>query len=144
MFGTFLYVLSQVAPFSYHVHDTRYTRTSFEAACGEHVIKVVYRNGTRLNERGRAIRDWGRVEQVAIDGRLVPGLAEDLENRVARRGISRVEIAHCGLDERKPLFQGLLETSSAQSTLLGASPNVFFRIEKVGGVWRTSFKYVNG
>ena len=101
----------------------KYRRTAHESACGRNVLRVRFRSGP--DQRGL-------VEHVLIDGRSVPGAAEMLNVRAARRWIERIEIIHCGLDPERPEFRGIMELSEADSKVARLRPTLFFRIARQG------------
>ncbi len=106
----------------------RYDRIDYESACGPTVFQVRFRNGPEAA---------GLVEHVLIDGRPVPGAAEILAVRAARRGIVSIGITHCGPDPERPVFRGTLELSKAESQLASMRPTLFFRITRHEGEgWR--------
>jgi hypothetical protein len=108
----------------------KYRRTAHESACGQTVLRVRFRSGP--NERGV-------VEHVLIDGRSVPGAAEMLNVRAARRWIERIAITHCGMDPERPEFRGSMELSKAESQAASMRPLLFFRITRQGREgWRLS------
>jgi hypothetical protein len=78
----------------------RYNRVDYESACGSTVFRARFRNGPE---------ERGLVEHVLIDGRPVPGAAEILDVRSARREIESIGIMHCGADPQRPEFRGSLE-----------------------------------
>jgi hypothetical protein len=103
--------------------DARYHRTDYESACGSTVVQVRFRNGPEVR---------GRVEYVLIDGRSVPGAAETLTVRAARRGIVSIGIMHCGANAERPIFRGVLDLSKAESQAASMRPTLFFRITRQG------------
>lgn len=102
-------------------HDigTRYSRTDHESACGSTAFRVVFRNGPD---------EHGRVDHLLIDGRPVPGAAELLDLRAARRVIDRIGIMNCGIDPQRPIFSGVMNLSEMESRSLGMRPSIYFRI----------------
>ena len=113
-------------------HDvgTRYSRIEYEAACGSTVLRIQFRNSRD---------DRGRIEHVLINGRPVPGAAGHLQIRVARRMIDRIGIMNCGMDERRPVFRGVMAMSEMESRRLGMRPSVYFRVSRKGhGGWTLS------
>ena len=101
----------------------KYRRIAHESACGRNVLRVRFRSGPEQR---------GLVEPVLIDGRSVPGAAEMLNVRAARRWIERIDIIHCGLDPERPEFRGIMELSEADSKLARLYPTLFFRITRQG------------
>src|SRR5687768_3469356 len=100
-------IAAQVSPGTIvleHARGVSYTRTKYEAACREHVIKVTYRN-----DLGSSVR--GRIERFDIDGRAVEGAVEGLQLRAAGRGIDNISIWHCGLDGGEIIIDGAMAHS---------------------------------
>jgi hypothetical protein len=106
----------------------RYSRTDYGSVCGSTVFRVRFRNGP--DERGL-------VEHVLINGRSVPGAAEMLDIRAARRWIESIEIMNCGMHPARPEFRGVMKLSKAESQIASMRPMLFFRITRQGGEgWR--------
>lgn len=101
----------------------RYGRTDYESACGSTVFRVRFRNGPE---------EIGRVDHVLIDGRPVPGAAETLQIRAARRGLESIEIMHCGMHPGQPEFRGIMKLSKADSQAASMRWTLFFRIIRQG------------
>lgn len=101
----------------------RHNRTDYESACGSSVFHVRFRNGPG----GR-----GLVEHVLIDGRPVPGAAEMLDVRAARRWIESIGIMHCGMDPERPEFRGSMKLSEAESRIASMRWLLLFRITRQG------------
>lgn len=111
-----------------HDLSPKYSRSDYESACGSNIFRVRFRNGP--DERGR-------VDHMTIDGRSVIGAAELLQIRAARRGIDKIEIMNCGMDERRPVFRGVMAFSEIESRSLGMRWLLFFRLSREGrGAWR--------
>jgi hypothetical protein len=105
-----------------------YSRTDYESACGDQVFRVRFRN---------APKEHGRVDHVLINGRPVPGAAETLDVRAARRTIDGIGIMRCGMDSKQPEFKGYMELSKAESQVASMRPLLLFRITRQGGEgWR--------
>jgi hypothetical protein len=82
----------------------------------------------------------GQVNHMMVDGQEVPGAAQMLELRAARRVIDRFEIMNCGMDERRPVFRGVMLLSEMDSRRLGMRASHFFRlIREDGKGWRIVF-----
>lgn len=114
-----------------HDRGTRYTRIDYEAACGSAVFRVRFGNGPVLR---------GQVNHVRVDRQEVPGAAAMLELRAARRMIDRIGIMNCGMDERRPVFRGVMELSKAQSQAAGMRASHYFRlVREEGKGWRIVF-----
>lgn len=114
-----------------HDRSTRYTRIDYETACGSTVFRVRFGSGPVLR---------GQVNHVMVDGRPVPGAAEMLEVRAARRMIDRFEIMNCGRDERRPVFRGVMKLSEMESQSLGMRASHYFRLVREDGKgWRIVF-----
>ena len=101
----------------------KYRRTTHESACGPTVLHLLFRSGP--DERGV-------VEHLLVDGRSVPGAAEMLNLRAARRWIERIEIIHCGMLRERPEFHGIMELSKAESQNVRLRPTLSFRITRQG------------
>jgi hypothetical protein len=110
-----------------NVTTPRYHSYGFEAACGASVFRVRFRNG---------LKGGSRVDHVLIDGRPVPGVAETLDRFAAGRKIDRIEIMHCGMDEQRPLFRGIIVLSKAESQPASRQNELFFRLIRQGKGWR--------
>ena len=114
-----------------HDLDTRYTRIEYETACGSNVFRVRFGNGPVLR---------GQVNHVMVNGLPVPGAADALMVRAARRFIDRIGIMNCGMDPRRPVFRGVMELSKEESRSWGRSPSVYFRVSRNGDKgWRIVF-----
>ena len=124
--------ISAVEIVTNHPRGVLYTRTDIESACGEHLIQMQFRN-----EWPRGIR--GRVTFFKIDGRDVASAAADLQQRAANRSISTIEIMNCGVDERNPVFQGVMVLATLESEQRDLPPRAFFRIGRQDGIWRLSW-----
>jgi hypothetical protein len=111
-----------------HDISPKYNRTDYESPCGSDIFRVRFRNGPD---------EHGRVDHVTINGRGVPGAAEMLDIRAARRVISRIGIMNCGTDPMKPEFRGIISLSEAESRAASMRPALAFRITRQGdGGWR--------
>ena len=114
-----------------HDRSTRYTRIDYETACGSTVFRVRFGSGPVLR---------GQVNHVVVEGKEVPGAAEMLELRAARRFIDRIGIMNCGMDERRPVFRGVMELSKAESQAAGMRASHYFRVARDEGKgWRIVF-----
>lgn len=102
-----------------HDRGTRYTRIDYETACGSTVFRVRFGSGPVLR---------GQVNHVMIEGKEVPGAAEMLQLRAARRFIDRIGIMNCGMDERRPVFRGVMELSKAESQAASMRASHYFRL----------------
>lgn len=114
-------------------HDlgTKYNRTDYQAACGTAVFSVRFRNGPDGH---------GHVDHLRVNGRPVPGAADALEVRAARRVIDRVGIMNCGMDERRPVFRGVMGLSKFESQSLGMRASHYFRLIREGDKgWKIVF-----
>lgn len=121
-------------------HNVGYNSTVYEAACGQHVFQIAFRNGSNRVRPGYPKGDWGRVNRFVIDGKPVEDGAKGLEARVAGRFIDRAGIGNCGYSERNPVFQGVLQTSELESKLMGLAPRIYFKLRREGGKWRIVFE----
>jgi hypothetical protein len=109
----------------------KYHWTDYQSACGENVFRVRFRNGPE---------EGGRVDHFLIDGRPVPGAAETLQVRAARRFIDSIGIMHCGMDEANPTFLGSIHMDPALSRVFSLRDTLFFRLTKdARGDWRFTF-----
>lgn len=106
-----------------HDISPKYNLVDYESACGSTVFRVRFRNGPDHH---------GQVDRVTVDGREVPGAAELLRVRAARRVIGDIGIMNCGMDEHNPVFRGILRLSEGESRSLGMRPMLFFRITREG------------
>lgn len=102
-----------------HSITPKYHRMDYESACGSTVFRVRFRNG-------------GRVDHLLIDGRPVPDAAETLQIRAARRLITSIEIANCGMDPRQPVFLGFMNLEPRESQRLGMRSSLAFRLTRQG------------
>jgi hypothetical protein len=102
-----------------HDLSPRYTRIDYETACGSTVFRVRFGSGPVLR---------GQVNHVMIEGKDVPGAAAMLQLRAARRFIDRIGIMNCGMDERRPVFRGVMELSKAESQAAGMRASHYFRL----------------
>lgn len=126
-----------------HVRRPVYHDTVYESACGEHVFRIAYRNGSSEAKQGPAVRNRGLVETVTIGGRTVANAAYALQTLTAGRSIARVGIIHCGLNP-DIVFQGVLETSPVESKNYQLNPDIYFRIKLENKTWIMSLDYKNG
>lgn len=131
-----LYLLSPALVMTQPKIYPRSTRTVFEAACGKHIFRAAYRRRSSSSKPMPDLASDGNIDFVTIDDKVVANAAEALRIRVARRAISTVGIMHCGWDENKPSFQGVLETLLFDSERFGLNPNIYFRIQFENGSWR--------
>lgn len=123
----FLMALSQVgADLNQHDISPEYNRTDYESPCGSTLFQVRFRNGPE---------EHGRVDHLLIDGRPVRDAAETLQIRAARRVIVRIGIMNCGMDPRRPIFQGAMVLSEMESRRLGMRDTLFFRLTRDGRDW---------
>lgn len=104
-----------------HSVKTKYHLTTYESGCGSHVFRVRFRNGPS---------ELGRVDQVWIDGRAVPGAAEMLDLRAARRLILNIGIMNCGKNPEQPQFVGSLNLEPSVSRRLGMRWLLIFRLTR--------------
>jgi hypothetical protein len=113
-----------------HDISPKYNKIDYEAACGSTVFRVRFRNGP--DERGR-------IDHLLIDGQRVPGAAETLDLRAARRIIDRIGIMNCGMDPHRPVFRGVMVLSQEESRLAGMRHMLFFRLTRDGRAgWQIS------
>lgn len=63
----------------------------------------------------------------------MPGAAEILDVRAARRWIESIGIMHCGTDPERPEFRGSMKLSEAESQVASMRPTLFFRITRQDG-----------
>jgi hypothetical protein len=111
--------------------STKYHQTDYESACGSTVFQVRFRNG----------EENGRVDYLLVDGRPVPGAAELLDLRAARRMINSITIVNCGMDPRRPVFVGMLSLEPMESRRLGMRWSLVFRLAREGrGDWRMTIE----
>lgn len=106
-----------------HDLSTEYSRMDYESACGSTVFRVRFRNGPE---------EFGRVDYLTINGKSVPGAAETLQIRAARRAIDRIGIMNCGMDPQRPVFRGVMALSEMESRSLGMRSSLYFRITRQG------------
>jgi hypothetical protein len=107
-----------------HAVRTSYHQTTYESACGPTVFRVRFRNGPD---------ESGRVDHLSIDGRIVPGAAELLDLRAARRMILSIGIMNCGKDSKRPVFVGSMNLEPSESRRLGMRWLLVFRLTQQGG-----------
>jgi hypothetical protein len=106
---------------------TDHHRSWYQASCGGTLFQARYLG---------AARDQSRVEEVRIDGRDLPDVAEQLHVRAARRPIDRLEISRCGTRAGQMVLEGSIHTIRTW----GMPPHVPFRITRAAdGEWRASF-----
>jgi hypothetical protein len=107
----------------------KYHQTDYKSVCGSKVFRVRFRNGPEEN---------GRVDHLLIDGRSVRNAAETLQMRAARRLITGIEIANCGVNPRQPVFLGFMNLEPMESRRLGMRWSLAFRLIREGKGWRLS------
>lgn len=114
----------------HHSHGPNYTRTSIESACGNHVVRIEYRNDLRTR---------GQVILVRINDRDVMGAARGLQDRAANRSIATIEIMNCGFDEQEPIISAVMQLSPVESQRERLPPRVYFRLRRQGSSWLVSW-----
>jgi hypothetical protein len=111
-----------------HSLSPKYHQTDYESSCGSNVFRVRFRNGPDEN---------GRVDHAMIDNQPVPGAAEMLDLRAARRWITGVEILNCEADRRRSILRGTINFEPADSRRLGMRWTLAFRLTREGrDSWR--------
>jgi len=105
----------------------KYRLYDYEARCGSNLLRVRF---------GYDGKESGRVAHLLIDGRPVPGAAETLQIRAARRGIPSIEILDCGRGSRRPVIRGLINFDPGYSRSLGMWRSLAFRLVREGQGWR--------
>lgn len=111
-----------------HGLSPEYHQTDYESSCGSNVFRVRFRNGPDEN---------GRVDHLMIDNQPVPGAAEMLDLRAARRWITGVEILNCGSDQRRSVLRGTIDFEPHDSRRLGMRWTLAFRLTREGrDSWR--------
>jgi hypothetical protein len=127
-----LFVMLQAADVvvAEHSRGTDYVQTNIEAACGDRILRIQYRN-----ENARR----GQVTFVNVNNRDVFGAAFGLQNRAANRAIVGIEIMNCGWNERDPEIRGVMALSELESRRDNLPPRVYFRVRQVDGSWRISW-----
>jgi hypothetical protein len=108
--------------------DPAYSNIEIESACGDHVVRMRFRNVAIGAPRGRVV-------SVSIDNEEVRGAATQLQARVADRFIDRMGIMNCGPDARNPIVTGNMVFSDMESQREGLPPRIFFRLRRDNGVW---------
>lgn len=111
-----------------HGISPKYHQTDYVSSCGSNVFRVRFRNGPDEN---------GRVHHVIIDTQTVPGAAEMLDLRAARRWITSIEILDCGTDPGRPVLHGTINFEPGDSRRLGMRWTLAFRLIREGrDSWR--------
>lgn len=108
-----------------------YTRTNYEAACRDHVVRIQY---TNLPEYG-----GGRVLRLLVNEQSVDNAVAGFLNRIGQRPIDRVGIVNCGFDGTNPIILGVAEVLTLNPSHGGANRNIWFRLRSENGIWRIQF-----
>lgn len=138
MISMFLLISSESITY---LHDRSVDResTAYEAACGQHVFQFSFENHSYSPAPDFAREGKGRVQRVTVNGKPVEQAANTFKSKIAGRYISKVGIMNCGLDENNPVFDGILRMTEIESKLYKLAPNIYSKLRREKGTWRTIF-----
>lgn len=140
MIALILSLVGQESMTRLHDLSPDYSRTQYEAACGGHVFRITFYNGSGRHTPEYPRGERGRVLEVTIDGAPLGGAVSTFQSWLAGRFVYRLGIMTCGLDANNPIFQGALRTTEIESNLYGLKPNLYFRIRRENGEWRIVYE----